>query len=91
MPVAARSCECSRTICNALVISFSVSSVLPEDSLSIALRRGKQTEKAGADSGAVMSGKEDDDTTKQLSMPALSYFSSWLLATTLIVAGVTLK
>lgn len=47
--------------CKALVILFSVSSVLPEDSLSVALRRGKQKEKAGADSGATST--EKDNTT----------------------------
>ena len=41
---------------------FSSSSVLPEDSLSKALRRGKQKEKAGADSGAI---SEEKDGTKK--------------------------
>lgn len=53
LSVSARSWECSVTTCNALIIKFSVSSVLPEDSLSMALRRGKQKEKAGADNGAM--------------------------------------
>lgn len=43
--------------CNARIIMLSVSSVLPEDSLSVALRRGKQKEKAGADSGPKSEGK----------------------------------
>lgn len=55
--VSARSWECSLMTCKDLIIMFSVSSVLLEDSLSMALRRGKQTEKAGADSGAT-SGKK---------------------------------
>lgn len=38
--------------CKAFIIRFSVSSVLPEDALSTVLRRGKQKEKAGADSRA---------------------------------------
>lgn len=38
--------------CKALVIMFSVSSVLPDEFWSLLLRRGKQKEKAGADSGA---------------------------------------
>lgn len=48
----ARSLQCSMTTCKALVIMFSVSSVLPDDSRSLALSRGKQKEKAGAESGA---------------------------------------
>lgn len=59
LSVAAQSWECSRMTCNALVIMFSVSSVLPEDSLSMALRRGKQKEKAGADRGATSEDKID--------------------------------
>lgn len=51
MPLA-RSLQCSMTTCRALVIMFSVSSVLPEDWRSLALSRGKQKEKAGAESGA---------------------------------------
>lgn len=43
--------------CKALVIIFSASAVLPEESLSVVLRRGKQKENAGADSGATS--KED--------------------------------
>lgn len=52
LSVLARSWECSLMTCSALVIMFSVSSVLSEDSLRVALRSGKQKEKAGADSGA---------------------------------------
>lgn len=52
LSVLARSWECSLMTCSALVIMFSVSSVLPEDSLRVAFRSGKQKEKAGADSGA---------------------------------------
>lgn len=48
----ARSWECSMMTCKALVIMFSVSSVLPDEFWSLLLRRGKQKEKAGADSGA---------------------------------------
>lgn len=55
--VLARSLQCSMTICKALIIMFSISSVVPDDSLSLALRRGKQKEKAGAESG-VMSKEE---------------------------------
>lgn len=58
LPVSARSWECSLMTCKALVIKFSVSSVLPDDSLSMALRRGKQKEKAGADSGATSEEKQ---------------------------------
>ena len=68
--VLARSWECSLMICKDLVIKFSVSSVLPEDSLSVALRRGKQVEKASADSGAT-SGKRK----KAVSMPEMSQVS----------------
>lgn len=60
LSVSARSWECSMMTCKALVIRFSFSSVLPEDSLSMALRRGKQKEKAGADSGATS--KENQTT-----------------------------
>lgn len=72
MSVSARSCECSLTTCRALVIKFSVSSVLPEDSLSMALRRGKQKEKAGADSGATSKEKNKNtkETKKQSVLPA---------------------
>ena len=58
LSVSARSWECSVMTCKALVIRFSVSSSLPEDSRSIALRRGKQKEKAGADSGATSEEKQ---------------------------------
>lgn len=51
--VLARSLQCSMTICKALIIVLSISSVLPDDSRSLALRRGKQKEKAGAESGAM--------------------------------------
>ena len=56
LSVLARSCECSVMTCSALVIITSVSSVLPDTSLSVALSRGKQKEKAGADSGATSDG-----------------------------------
>lgn len=65
MSVAARSWECSRMTCKALVIMASVSSVLPEDSLSMALSRGKQTEKAGADSGPTSEEKNNKETREQ--------------------------
>lgn len=51
--VLARSLQCSMTICKALIIMFSISSVVPDDSRSLALSRGKQKEKAGAESGAM--------------------------------------
>lgn len=62
LSVSARSWECSVTTCKALVIRFSVSSSLPEESRSIALRRGKQKEKAGADSGATSEEKQTQET-----------------------------
>lgn len=58
LSVVARSWECSVMTCKALVIMFSASSVLPEDSLSMTFRRGKQKEKAGADSGATSKKKK---------------------------------
>lgn len=42
---------------------FSTSSVLPEDSRSLALSRGKQKEKAGAESGATSEEEEGEGVT----------------------------
>lgn len=65
--------------CNALVIMFSVSSVLPEDSLSVALRRGKQKEKAGADNGATSTEKKDNTKKKESSQyVSIFYYLKWV-------------
>lgn len=51
--------------CKALIIKFSFSSVLPDDSLRMTLRRGKQKEKAGADSGATSKEQKPKETGEQ--------------------------
>lgn len=91
LSVSARSWECSAMTCKALVIKFSVSSVLPEDSLSTALRRGKQKEKAGADRGAMSKERQ----TIQKNKRAVGGSQHWLktlievVATTLTVCDVS--
>lgn len=80
MSVSARSWECSVITCRALIIKFSVSSVLLEDSLSMALRRGKQKEKAGADSGATSKGKNtENQESSQYASRVTSLTSRFLL------------
>lgn len=84
LPVVARSWECSVMTCKALVIMFSASSVLPEDSLSMAFRRGKQKEKAGADSGATSKKKKQCRRYKgTVDMCHHSHLLTQLLATVL--------
>lgn len=64
----ARSLQCSMTTCKALVIMFSISSVLPDDSRSLTLSRGKQKEKAGAESGAGSEEEKREITSKHLNL-----------------------
>lgn len=68
LSVLARSLQCSMTTCKALVIMFSISSVLPDDSRSLALSRGKQKEKAGAESGAGSEEEKREITSKHLNL-----------------------
>lgn len=68
LSVSARSWECSLMTCKTLVIMFSVSSVLPEDSLSKALRKGKQKEKAGAERGTTSKEKRQHKETREQSV-----------------------
>lgn len=68
LSVLARSLQCSMTTCKALVIMFSISSVLPDDSRSLVLSRGKQKEKAGAESGAGSEEEKREITSKHLNL-----------------------
>lgn len=68
LAVLTRSLQCTMTTCKALVIMFSISSVLPEDSRSLALSRGKQKEKAGAESGATSEEEKRKMTSNHLNL-----------------------